>query len=287
MSKRVVFLSQDSMEGYVCDDDQALDAFAARGLEVETISWRAEVDWSQFDAVIVRSPWDYMNAPEQFLDALDRIAGQTRLANSAGIMRWNLDKRYLGELRDQGVAVVPTEYGESLTEARFDALLAAYPEGAVIKPVISAGSKNTFALKPPIDDTTRAAVLKAHASDVFMWQPFVRSVVEEGEYSLFFFSGQFSHCIVKRPKSGDFRVQEEFGGQIVATEATADQLQVAESVLAAIPESLLYARVDLVRGPADEWWLIELEIIEPSLYLRCDAMAPERFADATAAWLQT
>ncbi|MEL7024370.1 MAG: hypothetical protein AAGL69_11540 [Pseudomonadota bacterium] len=285
MGKRVVFLSQDSMENHVCDDDLALDAFAARGLNVETISWRSDAVWSEFDAVIVRSPWDYMKAPQQFLDTLDRIADSTRLANSVQVMRWNLDKRYLGELRDQGVAVVPTEYGESLTEQRLDELLGEYPEGAVIKPVISAGSMNTFALQPPISAATRAKVLNAHANSVYMWQPFVRSVVEEGEYSLFYFSGQFSHCIVKRPKSGDFRVQEEFGGQIVATEATADQLQVAESVLAAIPESLLYARVDLVRGPADEWWLIELEIIEPSLYLRCDAMAPERFADATAAWL--
>ncbi len=285
MGKRVVFLSQDSMDGFVSDDALAIQPFADQGLEVETVSWRADVDWSVYDAVIVRTPWDYMHAPDAFLTTIDRISDATRLANPAALMRWNLDKRYLSELKEQGVPVVPTEYGTALTADRLDALLSDYPDGAVIKPVISAGSKDTFALKPPVDAQTRQQVLEAHRESAYMWQPFVRSVVEEGEYSLFFFSGAFSHCIVKRPKQGDFRVQEEFGGDIVAIEATPEQLGVAQKVLGALPETLLYARVDLVRGQQDEWWLIELEIIEPSLYLRTDEAAPARFARAAAAWL--
>ncbi|MEL6301169.1 MAG: hypothetical protein AAFV47_05495 [Pseudomonadota bacterium] len=285
MGKRVVFLSQDSMDGFVSDDALAIEPFADQGLEVETVSWRADVDWSVYDAVIVRTPWDYMHAPDAFLATIDRISDATRLANPAALMRWNLDKRYLSELKEQGVPVVPTEYGTALTADRLNALLSAFPAGAVIKPVISAGSKDTFALKPPIDAHTRQQVLEAHRESAYMWQPFVRSVVEEGEYSLFFFSGAFSHCIVKRPKQGDFRVQEEFGGEIVAIEATPEQLAVARKVLNALPETLLYARVDLVRGEQDEWWLIELEIIEPSLYLRTDEAAATRFARAAAAWL--
>ncbi|MEL6214986.1 MAG: hypothetical protein AAFQ99_04840 [Pseudomonadota bacterium] len=285
MGKRVVFLSQDSMDGFVSDDALAIEPFADQGLEVETVSWRADVDWSVYDAVIVRTPWDYMHAPDAFLAMIDRISDATRLANPAALMRWNLDKRYLSELKEQGVPVVPTEYGTALTADRLNALLSAFPAGAVIKPVISAGSKDTFALKPPIDAHTRQQVLEAHRESAYMWQPFVRSVVEEGEYSLFFFSGAFSHCIVKRPKQGDFRVQEEFGGEIVAIEATPEQLAVARKVLNALPETLLYARVDLVRGEQDEWWLIELEIIEPSLYLRTDEAAATRFARAAAAWL--
>lgn len=286
MSATIVFLSQDSMEGYVSDDDLAIPSLNAHGIAVETISWRRDVDWSGFDAVIVRTPWDYMQAPDAFLATLDRIDSATRLANPAAVMRWNLDKRYLDELAGKGVAVVPTEFGDALNASTFDGLLQQYADGAVVKPVISAGSKNTFALKPPIDEATRAAVLAAHADSHYMWQPFVRSVVEEGEYSLFYFNGEFSHCIVKKPKSGDFRVQEEFGGDIVSIPATADQLTAAANVLASIDEPLLYARVDLVRAPDDKWWLIELEIIEPSLYLRTDAGAPARFADAIATWLK-
>lgn len=282
---RVVFLSQDDMAGYVCDDDVAVPECAALGIEVDTVSWRAEADWSGYDAVIVRSTWDYQRAPDAFLAALARIDAATRLANPLELMRWNLDKRYLGELAGKGVPVVPTEFGEALDRDRLAALLAAASAECVIKPAISAGAERTFRVLPDADAAYRDDIVAAHAASAWMWQPFLPQIVDPGEYSLFYFNGAFSHAIIKTPKPGDFRVQEEFGGDIRRIEAPPAMRAAADTVLAALDHDTLYARVDLVDDGAGGYWLIELELIEPSLYLRKDAAAPARFARAVSEWL--
>ncbi|MEM7611673.1 MAG: hypothetical protein AAF270_08355 [Pseudomonadota bacterium] len=284
--KRIVFLSQDSMDGYVCDDDLALPAFADASLVVDTLSWRrTDVDWAAYAAVIVRSTWDYQRAPEAFFAALQSIDQQTRLANPLPMMRWNMDKHYLAGLAEQGVATVPTTFGRNLDAAMLDRLLSAHAGECVIKPVISAGAERTYRLSSDADAATREEIVQAHASGAWMWQPFIADIIAEGEYSLFYFDGEFSHAIVKKPQQGDFRVQEEFGGLISAIAAPSDMRSMADRVMSVLEATPLYARVDLVRGDADQWWLIELELIEPSLYLRTDRQAPHRFAKAVREWI--
>ncbi|MEL7296658.1 MAG: hypothetical protein AAGJ86_03290 [Pseudomonadota bacterium] len=285
-TRRIVFLSQDDMGHYVCDDDVALPAFTARDLAVETISWRADADWSQFDAVIVRSTWDYQRDADAFFDALTIIDAQTRLANPLAMMRWNMDKHYLQGLADKGVVTVPTRFGHGLTQAALADLRAADGREWVIKPTISAGADRTFRIPVDASEELSTEIVAAHADSDWMWQPFLNQVVAEGEYSLFYFSGDFSHAIVKKPKTGDFRVQEEFGGDIRTFEPEPSMLDCGRSVLAALSETPLYARVDIVRD-GNRWLLIELELIEPSLYLRTDPPAGERFADAVVDWLST
>lgn len=282
---RIAFLSQDDMAGYVCDDDVAVPECAAVGIDVDTVSWRAEADWSGYDAVIVRSTWDYQRAPDAFVEALGRIDAATRLANPLALMRWNLDKRYLGELADRGVPIVPTEFGERLTAEGLDTRLAGASAECVIKPSISAGAERTFRVLPDADTALRAEIVAAHAGTAWMWQPFLPQIVDPGEYSLFYFNGAFSHAIVKTPKAGDFRVQEEFGGDIRLIDAPDAMRRAADGVLAAVDHDTLYARVDLVDDGAGGYWLIELELIEPSLYLRKDPAAPGRFARAVSEWL--
>lgn len=284
---RVVFLSQDSMEGYVCDDDVAVPACADLGIDVETLSWRAAVDWSDYDAVIVRSTWDYQRHAEAFLDALSRIESATRLANSRELMRWNLDKRYLAELQERGVPIVPTEFGEGMTAEALDARLTGASGECVIKPAVSAGAERTYRVTPDASAERRAEIVGGHANSVWMWQPFLPQIVDPGEYSLFYFNGVFSHAIIKTPKSGDFRVQEEFGGDIRVMDAPEAMRGAADRVMANLDEDTLYARVDLVDDGAGGYWLIELELIEPSLYLRKDPGAPARFAQAIADWLES
>ncbi|MEM7763908.1 MAG: hypothetical protein AAF290_07475 [Pseudomonadota bacterium] len=285
-TRRIVFLSQDDMGHYVCDDDVALPAFAARDIEVETISWRADADWSQFDAVIVRSTWDYQRDAGAFFAALSAIDAKTRLANSLPTLRWNMDKHYLQQLADNGVATVPTRFGHGLTTAALAELRAGDTREWVIKPTISAGAERTFRISVDASEDRLADITAAHAASDWMWQPFLEQIVAEGEFSLFYFNGHFSHAIVKKPKTGDFRVQEEFGGDIRAFAPEPSMLDCGRSVLAALSETPLYARVDIVRD-ADRWLLIELELIEPSLYLRTDPVAGERFADAVVNWLST
>ena len=230
--------------------------------------WRAGADWDAYDVVVVRSPWDYQDAPDAFLDVLAAIDGsQARLENPLSVMRWNLRKTYLRDLEAAGVPVVPTRWADGLTAAALADAFAAWDAAEVVaKPVVSAGAEGTFRLGP--DPATWTGALLSLATRPCMVQPFLPSVVEEGEWSVFAFGGAVSHTILKTPAAGDFRVQEEHGGRIRAVAAAADLLALTEAALAAVPHPapLLYARVDAVRLPDGSLAVIELELVEPSLY---------------------
>lgn len=286
--KRCAFLTMDHMGSYVNDDDLAINALKAQRWNVQSIPWRKKnVNWQDFHIVVIRSPWDYAEVPELFMQALEIIdAADTRLENSLDIVRWNIDKRYLLDLEKRGIHIVPTFFGSGKDASRLPAILDALEaDSFVIKPVISASAKDTFlAHRKDLDESSFTHVFKNRD---FMVQPFMHHIVEEGEYSLFYFNGEYSHCIRKVPKSDDFRVQEEYGGHIEAFEPGIQLLDIAQNVLNSLDQSVLYARVDLVRDEKGDYALMELELIEPSLYLRMDAEAPLRFANALNALLNT
>lgn len=278
------FLTLSDPSGYHIDDHLAAQVLEEAGWTVETIPWDAAgVDWSRFDAVVVRSTWDYHRRVDAFFDALDHIrSAGPRLFNDPDVMRWNADKRYLADLAEGGVAVVPTLFGRRLERGdtrHFTEVLEA--QELVIKPVRSANAEGAFRLCPGVESEE---VLTRFASDDFMVQPFVASIASAGEVSLFYFGAEFSHAICKRPTEGDFRVQEEHGGTILAWQPEESALKAGAVVMETLglrwsDAPTLYARVDLVRE-SNEWWLMELEIIEPSLYFRMDKGAPARFVAA-------
>lgn len=273
------------MAGYVSDDDIAIPALERRGWSVEELSWRRrDVRWRDYDAVIVRTTWDYQKDPDAFLDVLAEIDAATRLANPLALMRWNLAKTYLRELEANGVAIVPTEWGEGLDEARLRALAERAAGEFVIKPVISAGADGTFRVDPARLDAVAGPILAWHRDGAWMAQPFLRQVVSEGEYSLFYFGGEYSHAILKTPVDGDFRVQEEHGGIIRGVEPEPSLAAAGRDALAALPAAPLYCRADLIRDPGGGWQTIEIELIEPSLYFRTADVAARRFADAVDRW---
>ena len=269
----------DDLTGFVSYDDMAVEPLKEYGWAVEYISWRdRNADWSNLDAVIVRTTWDYHRSPAEFIAALENIAGRTHLENSVSLIKWNLDKRYLTSLAEAGVAVVRTEFfDETLDAADLDRVRSEFGcEELIIKPTVSASSANTFrttSLTPEI-----AASL---AGKHWMVQPFLESVLTDGEYSLFYFGGAFSHAIRKIPASGDFRVQEEHGGTITQFEPDSEMTAAAERTMAVLPETPLYARVDLIRGSSG-LELMELELIEPSLYFQYADASAERFAKCFA-----
>ena len=287
--RRCAFLTTDQLDGFVTDDERAHAPLAERGWHVEPVSWhRSEVDWSRFEAVVIRTPWDYHNDLDAFLTTLEHIDhSSARLENDLRLVQWNAHKTYLRDLEARGVPTIPTrwEHGfsaEGAARRLFDELDAAE---LVVKPTVGAGADDTFRLTPT-DETTLREAEGALSQCSYMAQPFVRSIVEEGEYSVFFFDGAYSHTILKIPASGDFRVQEEHGGLIRAVEAEPSLLDRARQALNALPSTPLYARVDLARTAQDTFALMELELIEPSLYFRTDPRAPARFADAFAARMQ-
>ncbi len=266
----------DDLGHYVADDDLAIEPLAALGHEVETLSWRqSSRDWSEFDLVIIRTPWDYQQEPEAFLAVLDEIENKTRLANSAAVARWNFDKHYLLELHMDGIEIVPTIWdAEYMAENFAQWQQALMSETLIIKPTVSATAHHTYKLSE-----FDASLVDIFATRSFMVQPFLGSIVSEGEFSLFFFNGEYSHTILKAPKSDDFRVQEEHGGIITNVRPEPAMLATSTAILGRISEKLLYARVDLVRHQG-KFALMELELIEPALYLRMDSEAPRRFAQA-------
>ncbi|MCF2949091.1 hypothetical protein L0668_13295 [Paraglaciecola aquimarina] len=280
--KRCALLTTDNLEDFFVYDQMLIEPLKQYGWLAEEVSWRnRRIDWSVFDVVIIRSTWDYQQFCEEFLTCLREIdASSAQLENSLKVVEWNISKAYLKDLQNQGVSIVPTLWFESFDYAKITSGFEHFStQEMVIKPLISANADFTYRF-------TRDSLvgLNNELSDVFsdrefMLQPFLPGIIDEGEYSLFYFDGNYSHAILKKPKSGDFRVQEEHGGQLETIQATEDMLTVARHSLAALPDDVLYARVDIIRHK-HEFVVIEIELIEPSLYFNMDPESPQCFVDA-------
>ena len=292
MHQSIAFLSTNDLEDYFVWDDLLIQPFSEHGVHVDVISWHAnEIDWSQYDAVIVRSTWDYQEHADAFVDKLIEITKHdTVLINPLSLMQWNISKRYLQILQKQGITIIPSVFFDSVAISDIYAQFAHFDtQEIIIKPLISANSDNTFRLDHIGLMTQAGPLSNIFSTTPCVIQPFLDSVINEGEYSLFYFNGEYSHTIKKIPKSGDFRVQEEHGGELITVIPDELQLSTAAKVLAALPEKSLYARVDIIRNPGaqkdDIWQLMEVELIEPSLYFNMDEASPERFVQATLNYL--
>ena len=279
------FLTMDDPDAFVIYDRDAVAPLAACGWTVDEVPWRSGADWDTYDLVVIRSPWDYHDAPAEFVAALAEIdASSARLDNPLPVVRWNLDKTYLRDVKAAGVPTVPTRWADGLTPGVLADAVERWGGGEVVaKPTVSANADGTFRLGP--DAETWADALAALADRPCLVQPFVPAVVDEGEFSAFAFGGEISHAILKTPAHGDFRVQEEHGGRIVSVAPDADLRAITASALDAVPwpEPLLYARVDAVRLADGSLAIMELELIEPSLYFPYGPGSAERFAAALAA----
>lgn len=238
-------------------------ALAGAGLAVEQRVWSDPGDLAGFDLILPLFAWGYQRDVSVWYALLDRLEGEgLPVVNPVPVLRWNSDKAYLAELGARGVSVVPTAEVAALDPASLaDARAALGVDELVIKPAISGGADGTHRIAP--GDPIPADALGQRR----LVQPLMPGILAEGEFSLFFFGGVFSHAIVKRPASGDFRVQEQFGGREESWEASAAARDLAAVALAAAPAAPVYARVDMVGDGAGALHIMELELIEPSLFL--------------------
>lgn len=238
-------------------------------------------DLSGFALILPLIAWGYPRNTAHWYALLDRLDREgLPVANPVPLLRWNSDKAYLADLASAGLPVVPTIYAARIDEAALaDARRQFATDCLVIKPPISGGAEGTFLLGP--DDPVPADWAGAR----MLIQPLCPAISSEGEWSLFYFGGRYSHAIIKRPAAGDFRVQEQFGGREEAVEPPAEVLALASAALAAAPHPALYARVDMVRQPDGSLALMELELIEPALFLHLAADGGEAFAAAVRAAL--
>ncbi|HSP87177.1 MAG TPA: hypothetical protein VLN45_03535 [Ignavibacteriaceae bacterium] len=287
--KKVIFLSMDSLVGFVCYDRLAFEALKKIGWHAEEISWRnSNVNWNDYDAVIVRSSWDYQSDPIKFSEVLEKINNSNaHLENDLSVMKWNMNKKYLKDLEEKGIRIVETFWEKSFRSEKFEEYFNLLnSKEIVIKPNISASAENTFKLMKDnfIDELKNLKNIFSNRE--FMVQKFMKNIVDEGEYSLFYFGGEFSHSVLKVPKKNDFRVQEEHGGKITLIKPDNEIKKQSEKILGKLKQVPLYARIDLVRTGDNDFALIELELIEPSLYFNFDNDSPQRFASVFNEWMK-
>ncbi|MFL6846040.1 MAG: RimK family alpha-L-glutamate ligase [Allosphingosinicella sp.] len=285
MTARVAILTPDpESEGYRTRWPDVLaqnaEPLEAAGLEVVDRAWTAP-DLAEFDLVLPLLAWGYPFEPERWQAV---VAGWeksgVRVQNPAPVLRWNADKAYLGRLGTRGAPVVPTLYAKRLTPALMEQAARDFGTGRLVaKPRISSSAWQTIRWSP-------GEGLDGGPEGAAMVQPYLPEIERSGEISLIYFGGAFSHAISKRPQPGDFRVQPEFDGIIAACAPAEDERDAAARVLAAVDEPLLYARIDLARGLDGTPQLIELELIEPDLYLGYDRESGERFASAAIQRMQ-
>jgi glutathione synthase/RimK-type ligase-like ATP-grasp enzyme len=273
--KKICFLSCQSLEGHIIDDTLAIaELEKSDAYQVTSIPWDNEANWADFDLVIIRTTWDYHKRPVEFVEKLKFIAGKAKLLNAPEVVEWNFHKGYLKELEAKGVKIVPTQMfkypGEILVPADWDY------EKFIVKPAISANAYKTMIVARK--DLNSPAVLSELYAGDWMLQPFIEEI-KQGEVSLHFFNKQFSHGIIKVPKPGDFRVQEEHGGHVTVFLPDADLLKDATDLVTKVPFDLLYARVDVVNWRG-HYVLMEIELIEPALYFRTSSQAVKNFKAA-------
>ncbi len=273
----------DSTEGWAIDADLGFPPLERCGWQIDAIPWRSSgVDWNRFTAVYIGVPWDYPEDAGQFLRVLEDIdRSAALLVNPLALVHWSLAKTYLRDLQAGGAPIVPSLWFETMeAETVADAFAHFDASQIIVKPVVSTNATDTFLLERGELSKMHAQLLRTFTDRPFVIQTFIDGIQEDGEYSLFYFNRRFSHAIQKIPKDGDFRVQEEHGASIGLVTPDEDLLAAGERTMQLVEPCPVYARVDFVRGPNGGYLVMELELIEPSLYLRMDSGAPERFASA-------
>lgn len=285
---RIALATCSVMPDQFTDDQLVMKELANLGADVTYEPWDAVLEWAGFDAVAVRSPWDYSRRRDEFVAWADAAGPQ--LHNTADLLRWNSDKTYMGDLEAAGLAVVETEFVEP-----GDAWEGS-DEEVVVKPSVSAGGRDTGRFGPSTHDEARALITTIHSSGrTAMVQPFQASVDDAGETALVFIDGELSHALRKRAvlrpdeiaptRKTDLMVAEAMYNPELVTSGTyeADELELAERIVSHVGERFgympLYARVDMLRDPAGAPVLLELEAVEPNLYFDQVPEGARRLAD--------
>ena len=283
MNKRLAYLTMENTDGWSIDVELAFPSLEAMGWQVDAVAWRSrKPDWNDYDAVYIGVPWDYPEDPEGFLSTLGNIdKSRALLVNDLELVRWSLAKTYLRDLEQRGAGIVPSLWRDvmnaSVIEEAFDLH---GTDRIIVKPVVSTNATDTYLLTRERARQLDDELQRVFADRPFVVQPFIENILTDGEYSLFYFNRDLSHATVKVPKKGDFRVQEEHGADLRAVEPEPALVETGDHVMSLVDPMPVYTRADFVRGPDGRFLVMELELIEPSMYLRMDPEAPARFAEA-------
>jgi hypothetical protein len=272
--KLAIITCQQLPEG-VPDDAALWQALEQHGFNISQHIWNQPADWSGFDACLLRTVWDYHDHPKAFDQWLDTVSQHTRLINAPEVVRWNLNKRYLRELRDFGITLPPSLWlDNTAAERQWLEWLAEYPATHYfLKPLVGADSAGTLKFSA---DQTGLQTASQHLQQWLpkggmMLQPFIDRVESFGETSAIYFAGNLSHAVRKIPRSGDYRVQDTFGASDISYQLSPAEMALCKACIEFLSDrfsALPYARFDFLHDAQGDVYLNEAELIEPSLFFK-------------------
>jgi glutathione synthase/RimK-type ligase-like ATP-grasp enzyme len=262
------------------EDHVLLRGFEVQGFQAQSVVWNdPTIDWDQFDIALIRSTWDYLDEQKQFLAVLSQIESSScRLFNPSAAVRWNIDKRYLFDLEEWGVPIIPTwlasevESGEIIAESL-------QAQNVILKPTVGLGASHSHRVSLHELNEKLASLRASRPDQEYLVQPFIESILSEGEWSFIYFNRELSHVLLKKPAANDYRVQGIYGGTVQPAEPLPEDLSQAEAVVAKLALDVLYVRLDFVRV-GHQLSVIEVELIEPIFSFN---LVPESIARLVAA----
>ena len=270
------------IQNILLEQELLKSAFEAKGLKVDITYWdNPSYEWQQTKSVLFRTVWDYFERFDEFWEWLEQVKTKTRLINSYELIKWNIDKHYLRDLKNNDIQVVPTYFVDKGNNISLKEI--AYLKDwkhIVIKPAISASAFNTYKITNDEIEQKEQLFHELLQTHDMLVQPFFQTISELGEASLMVFGGKFTHAILKKAKTGDFRVQDDFGGTIHDYNPTQEEIDFAEKVFQSCISMPIYGRVDIIWDTNKNLYLSELEIIEPELWIRNRPESAKKIADA-------
>lgn len=284
--KTVALATCDKFPDLTTDDRLLVEQLKRREVKVNPAVWNSHESWHCFDAVIIRSCWDYQFKPDEFLGWVREVEGcGVPLWNPARVVEWNIDKAYLKNLEELGARVIPTVWLDRSSAGNLNAILEAHDwEEAVVKPSISASAHRTEVVSRETSASKQGSLEEMLVSSGALIQKFVPEIRTNGEWSFIFFAGTFSHAVLKHPQQGDFRVQQRFRGYVNQASPSVCLIRQSKRIVDLVEGPILFARVDGIEIDG-ELYLMELELIEPSLFLEEEVSSAQRFADAIVSLL--
>ena len=270
------------IQNILLEQELLKSAFEAQGLKVDITYWdNPSYEWQQTKSVLFRTVWDYFERFDEFWDWLEQVKTKTRLINSYELIKWNIDKHYLRDLKNNDIQVVPTYFADKGNNISLQEIANLNDwKHIVIKPAISASAFNTYKITNDEIEQKEQLFHELLQTHDMLVQPFFPTISELGEASLMVFGGKFTHAILKKTKAGDFRVQDDFGGTVHDYNPTQEEIKFAEKVFQSCTSLPIYGRVDIVWDSNKHIYLSELEIIEPELWIRNRPESANKIAEA-------
>ena len=270
------------IQNILLEQELLKSAFEAQGLKVDITYWdNPSYEWQQTKSVLFRTVWDYFERFDEFWEWLEQVKTKTRLINSYELIKWNIDKHYLRDLKNNDIQVVPTYFADRGNNISLKEIANLNDwKHIVIKPAISASAFNTYKITNDEIEQKEQLFHELLQTHDMLVQPFFPTISELGEASLMVFGGKFTHAILKKAKAGDFRVQDDFGGTVHDYNPTQEEIKFAEKVFQSCTSLPIYGRVDIVWDSNKHIYLSELEIIEPELWIRNRPESANKIAEA-------